>query len=120
MPNPFYVALGDHDGSLQEAARRGLEPFRHYLQNSITALKGKEASCSWRALDSAQWRVSVDEQAFRIMPFSELELFPPPPGWYEITQDLADDVPVMSMRSRKISRRVLRFLVWYSASEKVI
>lgn len=25
-----------------------------------------------------------------------------------------------SIRSRKISRRVLRFLVWYSASEKVI
>lgn len=94
MPNPFYVALGDHDGSLQEAARRGLEPFRHYLQNSITALKDKEATCSWSALDSAQWRVSVDEQAFRIMPFSELELFPPQPGWYEITRDLEDDAPV--------------------------
>ena len=87
MQNPFFeaIATNSHSGEqLKEFADKGLEPFRHYLQNSINAFKDKEVECEWRPVNQRRYEVQFAKRIFEVLPHVIIKLKKLDPDWYRI------------------------------------
>ncbi|PVZ68911.1 AAA domain-containing protein [Pelagibaculum spongiae] len=97
MPNPYLTALDDPAYTGHAGARvvdESFEPFRRYLDNAQKALEKKEVSCEWKELPEPDAVLEIKQRIFEIKPHTIIEFEVLDSGWFEITEDLEDEVPV--------------------------
>jgi hypothetical protein len=96
MENPFFSALENSSISaaeLSKSATDTLIPFRHYLENSIKALEGKQVSCQWKPLAYENYQLIPQQKIYQVIPTSVVEIKDNNLGWYEIIEEL-DGTPL--------------------------
>lgn len=97
MENPFFSALENNISisadKLSKGATDTLIPFRHYLENSIKALEGKQVSCNWKPLSYVGYQLIPQQKIYQVSPISVLEIKDNNLGWYEITEEV-DGTPL--------------------------
>ncbi len=90
MANPFFTALecGElNAAALAKQTNDVLTPFKHYLDNSINALKNKEVSCEWRPIANNRYRLKPKQRIWRVTPVSQIEVLSEDQGWFEILSE---------------------------------
>lgn len=100
MDNPFFTAFeaqAVEDKNIEkkriiakmlfDQTHTVLMPFRHYLNNSIDALKNKEVSCEWLPVANNRYHLMPDLRIWRLTPVSELEILNTQKDWYEILSE---------------------------------
>ena len=95
MDNPFFTVFEDKLNNNQSVMKKTLVaqthdvlmPFRHYLNNSIDALKNKEVSCEWQPLTNNRYHLKPDLHIWRLTPISQLEILECQIDWYEIVSE---------------------------------
>ncbi|RBW65646.1 hypothetical protein DS893_08380 [Vibrionales bacterium C3R12] len=97
MENPFFSALENNScisvAKLSKGATDTLIPFRHYLENSIKALEGKQVSCHWKPLAYESYQLIPQQKIYQVSPISVIEIEDNNFGWYEITEEV-DGTPL--------------------------
>lgn len=96
MDNPFFSALEGNGFTASELAQQTssvLLPFKHYLDNSIKALKDKEVSCEWKPVAERRYCLTANKRIYELTPNSEIEIISDEEGWYEILCE-ADKTPL--------------------------
>jgi DNA polymerase III delta prime subunit len=97
MENPFFSALDNisniSTAELSKSATDTLIPFRHYLENSIKALEGKQVSCQWKPLAYESYRLIPQQKIYQVTPISVVEVKDNNLGWYEIAEEV-DGTPL--------------------------
>lgn len=92
MANPFFTALECGELSAAVLAKQTndvLMPFKHYLDNSINALKNKEVSCEWKPIANNRYRLRPKQRIWRVTPVSQIEVLSEDQGWFEILSEAA-------------------------------
>lgn len=97
MENPFFSALDNISSisasGLSKGATDTLTPFRHYLENSIKALEGKQVSCRWKPLAYESYQLIPQQNIYQVSPISVVEIKDNNLGWYEIAEEV-DGTPL--------------------------
>lgn len=96
MENPFFSALENNSingAELSKGATDTLTPFRHYLENSIKALEGKQVSCHWKPLAYESYQLIPQKKIYQVTLTSVVEVQDNNLGWYEITDEV-DGTPL--------------------------
>ncbi|PHJ40564.1 DEAD/DEAH box helicase [Vibrio sp. PID17_43] len=87
MENPFFTALagnGVDSQTLADQTQKVLMPFRHYLDNSIEALKNKEVSCEWKPVANKRYLLRPDKRIWQLIPICEIEVVAGKEHYYQI------------------------------------
>ena len=88
--NLFFSALETESviesEELRKATNDVLINFKHYLDNSIAALKKKEVSCYWKPVSQLSYRLKPNKNIYKIIPKSQIKIKNKLKGWYEIVE----------------------------------
>jgi len=96
MANPFFKALefGElNAAALAKQTNDVLMPFKHYIENSINALRNKEVSCEWKPVANNRYLLKPKQRIWRVTPVSQVEVLNEEQGWFEVLSE-ADGTPL--------------------------